>query len=65
MDELTLEIQTESDREKRKALCSEVQKIVAEELRYISLWYTDVVSVHQKWLDVELTPPGDYDFLMK
>jgi peptide/nickel transport system substrate-binding protein len=65
VDELTLEIQKEGDREKRKALCSEVQKIVAEDLPYISLWYTDVVSVHQKSLEVELTPTGDYDFLMK
>jgi ABC-type transport system substrate-binding protein len=54
----------EMDREKRKALCSEVQKIVAEDLPYVPLWYTDVVSVHRKELgEVKLTPTGDYDFL--
>jgi peptide/nickel transport system substrate-binding protein len=64
VDELTLGIQMESDREKRKELCAEVQKIVAEELPYLPLWYVDVVSVHRKGLPVELTPAGDYDFLM-
>jgi len=58
-------IQTESDRNKRKELCSEVQKIVAEELPYVPLWYVDVVSVHRKGLKVELTPTGDYDFLIE
>jgi peptide/nickel transport system substrate-binding protein len=64
VDELTEKIRVEMDREKRKALCSEVQKIVAEDLPYIPLWYTDVVSVHRKALgEVQLTPMGDYDFL--
>jgi len=58
-------IQTESEREKRKALCSEVQKIVTEELPYVPLWYVDVVSAHRRGMQVELTPTGDYDFLIK
>jgi ABC-type transport system substrate-binding protein len=40
-----------------------MQKIVAEELPYVPLWYVDVVSVHRRGLEVELTPTGDFDFL--
>jgi peptide/nickel transport system substrate-binding protein len=66
VDELTEKIRVEMDREKRKELCSEVQKIVAEDLPYVPLWYTDVVSVHRKSLgEIQLTPMGDYDFLVE
>jgi peptide/nickel transport system substrate-binding protein len=65
VDALTDGIRTEMDREKRKELCSEVQKIVAEDLPYIPLWYTDVVSVHAKRLgEIRLTAAGDYEFLV-
>ena len=63
VDELIAGIRAETDREKRRELCIEVQKIVAEDLPYIPLWYMDVVSVHQPWLEVRLTPTGDFDFL--
>jgi ABC-type transport system substrate-binding protein len=64
VDVLTDSIRTEMNREKRKELCSEVQRIVAEDLPYIPLWYTDVVSVHRKKLgEIALTPTGDYEFL--
>jgi ABC-type transport system substrate-binding protein len=50
--------------EKRKALCSEVQRIVADDLPYLPLWFTDVVSVHRHSLgDLPLSPTGDFDFL--
>jgi len=66
VDELIAGIRAEMDREKRKALCSEVQKIVAEDLPYVPLWYVDVVSVHRRTMGrVGLTPTGDYDFLVK
>ncbi|MGB7435964.1 MAG: ABC transporter substrate-binding protein, partial [Candidatus Acidiferrum sp.] len=65
VDELIEEIRGEMDREKRKELCSEVQKIVAEELPYVPLWYVDQVSVHRRRLEVELTPTGDFDFLAR
>ncbi len=66
VDALTNGIRTEMDRRKRKELCSEVQKIVAKDLPYIPLWYTDVVSVHRKSLgEIPLTPTGDYEFLVK
>jgi peptide/nickel transport system substrate-binding protein len=63
VDELITQIRGEMDQSKRKELCSEIQKILAEELPYVPMWYVDQVSVHRKELDVELTPTGDFDFL--
>jgi peptide/nickel transport system substrate-binding protein len=64
IDALTDQIRVEMDQEKRKALCSEVQKILADDLPYIPMWFTDVVSVHRRELgDLQLSPTGDYDFL--
>ena len=66
VDELTAAIAKEMDKEKRKELSIEVQKIVAEDVPYLSLWYVDVVSVHRKELgQIELTPTGEYTFLMQ
>jgi peptide/nickel transport system substrate-binding protein len=64
IDALTDQIHVESNQEKRKLLCSEVQKILADDLPYIFLWFTDVVSVHRRELgDLNIPPTGDYDFL--
>jgi len=64
IDALTDQIRVEMDRDQRKALCSEVQKILADDLPYIPMWFTDVVSVHRRELgDLQLSPTGDYDFL--
>jgi peptide/nickel transport system substrate-binding protein len=64
IDALTDEIRTEMDQEKRKALCSEAQKILADDLPYLPLWFTDAVSVHRRTFgDLPLSPTGDYDFL--
>jgi len=64
VDALVDQIRVEMDREKRKALCSEVQKILAVDLPYLPLWFTDVVSVHRRSLgELQLSPTGDYDFL--
>ncbi len=64
IDALVDQIRIEMDREKRKALCSEVQKILAVDLPYLPLWFTDVVSVHRRSLgELQLSPTGDYDFL--
>jgi peptide/nickel transport system substrate-binding protein len=63
VDALTDQIRVEMDERKRKVLCSEVQKIVAEDLPYLPLWYTDAVSVHKRTLDFEPSPAGDFDFL--
>jgi len=64
MDALTDQIRVEMDRNKRKELCSEAQKLFSDELPYIPLWFTDVVSVHSRAIgDLTLSPTGDYDFL--
>ena len=52
------------DREKRKTILSEVQKIVADDEPYINLWYPDNVCVHRARLTgIEIPPGGDYEFL--
>jgi peptide/nickel transport system substrate-binding protein len=64
IDALTDQIRVEMDREKRKVLCSEAQKILADDLPYFPLWFTDAVSVHRRTLgDLPLSPTGDFDFL--
>jgi peptide/nickel transport system substrate-binding protein len=64
VDQLIDGIRTEMDREKRKELCSEVQKILAEDGPYVPLWFTHVVSVHRREMGkVALGPTGGYEFL--
>lgn len=64
VDALTEKIRVEMDQERRKQLCSELQKLLALDLPYVPLWFTDVVSVHRRELGtLALTPTGDYDFL--
>jgi peptide/nickel transport system substrate-binding protein len=64
LDALLDQARVESDQEKRHKLFGEVQKIVAEDLPYLSLWLTDNICVHRKRIrNVQLTPSGDYDFL--
>ena len=64
VDALLDRARVESDQEKRRELFSKVQKIIAEDLPYFSLWFMDNVSVHRKRIsDVQLSPTGDYDFL--
>jgi peptide/nickel transport system substrate-binding protein len=64
MDALTDQIRVEMNQEKRKALCSEVQKILAEDLPYLPMWFNDVVSVHRRALGaLDLPSTGNYNFL--
>ena len=64
VDALLDQARLESDREKRRELFGKVQKIIAEDLPYVSLWFMDNVSVHRKRIsDVQISPTGDYDFL--
>ena len=64
LDALLDEVRVEMDQGKRKALLSEVQKIVAEDEPYINLWFVDNVCVHRDRLTgIALEPSGDYDFL--
>ena len=66
LDALLDQARAEMDMEKRRKLFSEIQKIVAEDVPYVSLWYRDNISVHRNRIsNIELTPSGDYDFLGK
>jgi ABC-type transport system substrate-binding protein len=52
------------NQEKRKAPCSEVQKLLAQDLPYLPLWFNDVVSVHRRSLGaLDLPSTGNYNFL--
>lgn len=64
LDALLAQERVEMNREKRKALLSEIQKIVAEDEPYINLWYIDNVCVHRaRVTGIAVSPGGDYDFL--
>jgi peptide/nickel transport system substrate-binding protein len=64
VDQLLDEARVEDEQEKRQVLFGDVQKIIAGDLPYISLWFMDNISVHRKRIsDVQLSPTGDYDFL--
>jgi peptide/nickel transport system substrate-binding protein len=64
LDALLDQARMEMDREKRKALLWEIQKIVAEDEPYINLWYLDNVCVHRERLtEIVIPPAGDYDFI--
>jgi peptide/nickel transport system substrate-binding protein len=64
VDALLDQQRVEMDREKRKAILSKIQKIVAEDEPYINLWYVDNVCVHRtKVVGIVVPPTGEYDFL--
>ncbi len=64
VDELIEFARREVDTEKRKEAYHEIQRIVAEELPYISLFYWDTVCVYNKRIEgIKLYPAADYDFL--
>jgi peptide/nickel transport system substrate-binding protein len=54
----------EVDTEKRRDVYRQIQRIVAEDLPYVSLWYWNNVAVFNKRLQVPSLPAdGDYEFL--
>lgn len=64
LDALIDQQSVEMDMAKRKALLSQIQKIVAEDEPYINLWYMDNVCVHRdRVTGIEIQPDGGYDFL--
>jgi peptide/nickel transport system substrate-binding protein len=64
VDTLIDKARREVDPSVRKPQYAEVQRIVAEELPYIDLWYLDNVLVHNKRVvNLKLNPAGNYDFL--
>ena len=64
LDSLLDQARVEPSENKRRELFSRVQKIVAEDLPYLSLWFSDNISVHRSRIsNLSLSPSGDYDFL--
>ena len=64
LDALIDRARREVDPSVRKPLYAEVQRILANDLPYIDLWYLDNVLVHTRRVkNVTLNPAGNYDFL--
>jgi peptide/nickel transport system substrate-binding protein len=61
LDPLLEQGRTTVDRAQRIKIYSEIQKIVARELPYVSLWYnSDVVAVRKGLQGFEIMPGGNY-----
>ena len=64
VDALIQKAQEESDPQVRKQDYAELQRILAQELPYINLWYFDNVLVASRRVrNLQLNPSGDYEFL--
>lgn len=64
VDALFDEADTTEDAQRRMELYAQVQRIVADDVPYISLWHKTNVAVAQRDLSgVKLTPMGDFYFL--
>ena len=64
VDELIKEGRTTLDQDKRKVIYDELQRIIAEQLPYINLWYLDNVLIHTNRVrGITVGPAGNYDFL--
>jgi peptide/nickel transport system substrate-binding protein len=64
LDALIDQARRETDPNVRKPLYAEVQRILANDLPYIDLWYLDNVLVHTRRVrNLKLNPAGNYDFL--
>jgi peptide/nickel transport system substrate-binding protein len=66
LDALLERGRTEGDREKRRQIYAEVQRIVARDLPYVSLWHPESVLVRDRQLTgFILSPTGEYTSLAK
>ena len=64
IDQLIDQGRRETDPAKRKPIYAEIQRILADELPYINLWYLDNVLVHTKRVsNLKIDHAGSYDFL--
>jgi len=64
VDALIDQARGELDQNARKQIYAETQRILAEDLPYINLWYLENVMVHTRRVqNLTLNPPGNYDFL--
>jgi peptide/nickel transport system substrate-binding protein len=64
VDVLIDRARTELDQNARKQDYASIQRILAEDLPYVDLWYFDNVMVYSKRVqNLQLNPSGNYDFL--
>jgi peptide/nickel transport system substrate-binding protein len=64
VDALIDQARREIDPRVRKPLYAEVQRILADDVPSINLWYLDNVLVHTRRVtNLKLNPAGNYDFL--
>ncbi|MGB8063633.1 MAG: ABC transporter substrate-binding protein [Candidatus Sulfotelmatobacter sp.] len=64
VDALIDQARREVDPKLRKPLYAEVQRILADDVPYINLWYLDNVLVHSSRVrNIQLNPAGNFDFL--
>ena len=64
VDQLIDDARSTVDRGRQKRDYDEIQRIVAEELPYVNLWYLDNVLVHSARVrQLQVSSAGNYDFL--
>jgi peptide/nickel transport system substrate-binding protein len=64
IDELIAQGRKEIDQEKRKQIYFEVQRILANDLPYINLWYFDnVIAYRPRVKGLKLVPSGNFEFI--
>jgi len=64
VDSLIAQGRSTLDQRQRAAVYAQIQRIVAQELPYVSLWYFDNVLVYNRRLNnLHVAPSGDYGFL--
>ena len=64
VDALIAKAREELDQNARKQNYAELQRILAEDLPYIDLWYFNNVMIHSRRVtNLRLSPSGNYDFL--
>jgi peptide/nickel transport system substrate-binding protein len=64
VDALIDQARRELDQNARRQIYAEVQRILAEDMPYVNLWYFENVMVHTRRVrNLSLTPPGNYNFL--
>jgi peptide/nickel transport system substrate-binding protein len=64
VDDLIAQGRKELDQTKRRAIYLQIQRILAEQLPSLNLWYLDNVLVHNpRVTNLTLNPSGNYDFL--
>jgi peptide/nickel transport system substrate-binding protein len=65
VDRLIEEGRSTLNQQTRQQVYGEIQRILANDLPFIDLWYLDNVMVHStRTTNIEMNPSGNYDFLL-